>query len=166
MKHPLVPILAISSLLGLAACDRQVVVVEKPSTPIPEPVAQTKTLETSRLGETVDLFEREPTAGNSAAVKKALAELDGEIAELQEYVATHDGDKRVKAAGKLKNLESYRAAETLRFTAAQAKAPLSNREPVDTRSGAEKAEDSAKKVGNSIEDAARKTGDAIKDAVR
>ena len=99
-------------------------------------------------------------------MKKSLAELDGEIAELQEYVTKHDGDERAKAASKLENLQRYLAAETMRFTAAQAKGAVSGREPADGRSGADKAEDSAKKVGNTIENAAEKTGDAIKDAVR
>jgi hypothetical protein len=167
MKLHLLSLLAVGSLLGFTACDRQVVVVEKaPATPLPEPVAQTKTLETARLGGAVDAYEREPSAANGAAVKTALAKLDGEIAELEEYVTKHDGDARAKAEAKLKNLQSYRAAETLRFTAARAKGAVRDREPGDARSGADKVEDSARKVGDSIGNAARKTGDAIKDAVR
>jgi hypothetical protein len=167
MKPPLLPLLALGSVLGFAACDRQIVVVEKaPATPLPEPVARTKTLETSRLGSAVDDFEREPSAARRATVKKAFAELDGEIAELQEYIAKHGGEERAKAAAKLQNLQSYRAAESARFTAAEAKGTASDREPADARSGTEKVEDSARKAGNAIEDAAKKTGDAIKDAVR
>ncbi len=168
MKHPLVPALTVCAfLVVLTACDRQVVVVEKaPATPIPEPVAQTKTLETSRLGAAVDAYVRNPSPDHGAAVKTALAKLDGEIAELEEYVTRHDGNARAEASAKLKNLQSYRAAETLRFTAAQAKGAVGVREPADARSGADKVEDSARKVGGSIENAARKTGDAIKDAVR
>ena len=159
--------LAFVSCVVLASCDRQVVIVEKvPATPVPIPTTSTKTRETSRLGEAINVFERDPSAANQAAVKKALADLDGEIAELQEYIAKHDGSQRAEAAAKLQNLQSYRAAETVRFTAAQAKGALGIREPADARTGADKAGDTAKKVGNTIEDAARKTGDAIKDVVR
>jgi hypothetical protein len=38
-------------------------------------------------------------------------------------------------------------------------------EPADARTGADKVEDTAQKVGRSIEDAAKKTGDSIKDAL-
>jgi hypothetical protein len=165
MKLHLLPILSLGTLLAMTACDRQVVVLEK-STPAPDPVAQTKTLETSRLGAAVDDYERESSAVNSAAAKKAFAELDGEIAELQEYIPKHSGDERAKAATKLENLQSYRAAQALRFSAAQAKAGLSDRGAVDARSGAEKAEDTARKVGDRIEDAAKKTGDSIEDAAK
>lgn len=67
----------------LAGCDRKLTtVIVEPGTPIPEPVAKTRTAETSRLGDTIDRYEKEPTAANNAAVRKALADLDGEIAEL------------------------------------------------------------------------------------
>ncbi len=170
MKNHFLPCVALASCLAITGCERKVIVVERapatPVAPIPKPVTATKTLETSRLRAAIDVFERDPSAGNQASVKKALAELDGEIAELQEYVAKHDGDARAEAAAKLQNLQTYRAAETVRFTAAQAKGAVGIREPADARTGADKVEDSAKKVGNTIEDAARKTGDAIKDVVR
>jgi hypothetical protein len=50
-----------------------------------EPVAKTKTLETSRLGAAVDSYEREPSAANHADVKKALADLDGESRNLKRW---------------------------------------------------------------------------------
>jgi hypothetical protein len=167
MKCRYFPILTLSSLISFAACERKVIVIEKPSPePVSEPIARTKTLETSRLGAAIDDFEREPTAANKAEVNKAFAKLDGEIAELQEYIAKHDGDDRAKAAAKLENMQSYRGAETTRFASAQAKSGLGIRGPADARTGAEKVEDSTKKVGNGIEDAAKKAGDAVKDAVR
>lgn len=148
-------------------CDRKpTTVIVEPSTPIPEPVAKTRTAETSRLGGAIDRYGKEPTAGNNAAVRKALADLDGEIAELDQRVATKSGAEREEAAVKLKNLQSYRAAETLRFTKAQAVAGVGATPRTDGRTGAEKLEDSARKAGNAVEDAAKKTGDAIKDAVR
>ncbi len=56
--------------------------------------------------------------------------------------------------------------EMARFTVAQVKAPSAAPASRDGRTGAEKVEDAAKRVGDSLKDAARKTGDAIKEAVR
>jgi hypothetical protein len=81
-------------------------------------------------------------------------------------VAQRDGEGRAEAEVKLKNLQSYRTAETGRFAAASAKAPLTTPPPPDARTGAEKLEDAAKRAGQKIEDKAEKAGDAIKDAVR
>lgn len=152
--------------LALMGCDRKPVVEVAPATPMAEPVARTKTLETKRLGAAVDAFERQPGAENHAAVKLALSDLDGEIAELEALVVKRTGGEREEAAVKLGNLRTYRAAEMARFTVAQAKAPLAVPASRDGRTGAEKVEDAAKRVGDSAEDAARKTRDAIKDAVR
>src|SRR5215213_7191824 len=116
--------------LGLAiafagmGCERKTIVIKTSfSTPAPDPVPQTKTLETARLGNAVDTFQREPTAENRTDAKKAFADLDGEIAELEEYVAKHTGGEREEAAVKLRNLQAYRAAETTRFTAIEARNP-------------------------------------------
>lgn len=158
---------AVAAALGSSACERKTVFLEvTPPTPVAEPVARTKTLETSRLGSAVKSYEREPTSINHADVKKALADLDGEIAELEALVGKRTGSGREEAAVKLRNLQTYRAGEVARFTAAQAQAPVTVPTSRDGRTGADKAEDAAKRVGNSIENAARKTGDAIKDAVR
>jgi len=166
MKTCITFLAAVVAAVVLMGCERKIVVVEPPIPPAEKPASKTKTLETSRLGAAVDSYERNSSAANHAAVKKALADLDGEIAELEELVAKRTGEGRAEAAAKLKNLQTYRAAEVMRFTTAQAKAPLSPAEPADARSGAQKIEDTAKDVGKSIEDAARKTGDAVKDAVR
>lgn len=153
-------------LLTIAACERKIVVIEvPPATPAAEPVAKTKTLETARLGEAVDAYERNPTAENMADAKKAFAKLDGEIAELEAYIAKHSGSERAEAPAKHQNLTAYRTAETARFTTAQAKAPLTRTAP-EAPTGAEKVENSARRVGNAIEDAAKDVGDAVKDAVR
>jgi len=161
----LLPLVVLSSLTG---CDRpKVTVVEvAPATPAAEPVAQTKTLETQRLGAAIDRFQQEPTEVQHAAVKKALAELEGEIAELEALVAKRSGAEQAEAAAKLQNLRSYRDAELLRLNAAAPKPVLPAGPLPDARTGAEKVEDSVERVGNSLENAARKTGDAIKDAVR
>ena len=159
--------LTLAAVVAMPGCERKTVVVQlPPPTPLPEPIAKTRTLETSRLGSAVDAYLREPGAENQAAVKRALADLDGEIAELEALVAKRTGGPREEAAVKLKNLHAYRAAETARFTAGQAAAPFAAPAAPDARTGAEKIEDTAKRTGKSIEDAARKTGDAIKDAVR
>ncbi len=167
MKTPTLPLVTLFAALTLIACERKVVVVEvAPATPMPEPVARTKTLETSRLGAAVDAYVQRPTEESRAEVKKALADLDGEVAELEALVAKRTGSARDEAATKLRNLQSYRTGEVARFNAAQVTAPLGVRPAGDGRTGAEKIEDGAKRVGNSIEDAAKRTGDAIKDAVR
>lgn len=158
---------ALTAAFVTLGCDRRTVVVEvAPPAPLAEPVAKTRTLETSRLDAAVDSYDREPSAANHAAVKKAVAELDGEIAELEELVAKRSGSSREEAAVKLKNLQAFRVAEVARFTVAQARAPLTEPTSVDARSGADKVEDTARRVGNSLEHAAKKTGDAIKDVVR
>ena len=167
MKIPTLSVIAVAAAFSTLGCERKAVVIEiPPATPGEEPVAKTRTLETSRLGSSVDAYEREPSAENHAGVKKALTDLDGEIAELETLVAKRIGSGREEAAVKLKNLQTYRAAELARFTAAQVKAPLAVPASRDGRTGADKVEDSAKRAGQTIEDAARKTGDAIKDAVR
>ncbi len=167
------PLLVAVACLATAACERKTVVITVPQptpvaepTALAEPVAKTKTLETFRLGSAVDSYEREPTAEHHATVKKALAALDGEIAELEALVAKRTGEGRQEAAAKLQNLQTYRTAEMARFTAAQGKAPLVESSSPDARTGADKVGDAAKRTGRSIEDAARRTGDAIKDAVR
>jgi hypothetical protein len=147
---------AATSLLAMTACEkRTVVVVEKPPG---EPIAQTKTLETSGLKASIDAYEQAPTAERAADVRKAFAELDGEIAELQ------GGSEQAEAAQKLANLSAYRAAEAKRFEQAGGSRPTGI--VVDPRPGVEKVEDAARKTGEALKDAAKETRDAIKDAVR
>jgi hypothetical protein len=114
----------------------------------------------------IDAYERTPTEEHRADVRKAFAELDGEIAELEGLVAQRTGTPRDEAATKLRNLETYRAAETARFSAAQAAALAGVRVEGDARTGAEKAEDGAKRVGRIIEDAAKRAAEAVKDVGR
>ena len=161
--------LSVSTLavVVFGGCERKTVDVDvRPSTPVPEPVARTKTFETSQLGAAIDAYGRTPTEEHRADVRKAFAELDGEIAELEALVAQRSGTSRDEAATKLRNLQTYRAAETARFTAAQAGAVAGVRAEGDARTGAEKVEDGAKRVGRTIEDAAKRTGEAVKDVGR
>ena len=156
-----------AALLSTQGCERKTVIVETvPATPLAEPIARTKTLETSRLADAVNAYHSEPTSENHARVKKAVAELDGEIAELEELVAKRTGSSREEAAVKLRNLQAFRTAEVARFTASQVGAPLAAPAAPDARTGAEKLEDGVDRAGRTIEKGARKAGDAIKDAVR
>jgi len=164
----LLSILTVAAAVSFVGCERKTIVIEVPTTPVPEhPESKTKTLETARLGGAIDAYAQAPNAQNDAAVQKALAELDGEIAELKELVAKRSGESQAEAEAKLRNLQQYRTTETVRFAALQAKAGVTpSVPPVDARSGGEKVEDTARKVGNTIEDAAKKVGDTVKDAVR
>lgn len=164
-------LVTILGLVALVGCEKkpQVIIVDQPPV-VTEP--RTRTLETGKLRSTVDVFERNPTAENEADVKKALADLDGEIAELQGHVARKTGADREEAAIKLRNLASFREVEIVRFNKTLAARPLTAApEPgvierrVDPRTGAEKAEDAARKSGEAVKDAGEKIGDAIKDAV-
>ena len=148
-------------------CERKtVVVMEQPAPPLTEPAARTTTLETSKLGAAIDAYERGPTEEHRADVRKAFAKLDAEIAELEALVAQRTGTPRDEAATKMRNLQAYRAAETARFTALQAMVVAGVQTEGDARTGAEKVEDGAKRVGRTLEDAAKRAGEAVKDVDR
>lgn len=171
---------SIGFALSLTACDRKTTAGEParpvmPTTLSAEPVAKTSTFETARIAEAIKTFEKAPTVKNQSAVKLAFAELDGEIAELDDRVVKSTGSDRADAAAKLKNLQDYRDAETIRFAKAQVGTGLEVTSPADGRSGTQKISDTATKVGESIKDGTQKvgrtlekgaknTGDAIKDA--
>ncbi len=168
--------IATTSFIFVTACDRKTAVTA-PTASMAEPDVQTKTLETMRLGDAIDAFDRAPTAEHRADVKTAMAELDGEIAELDARVAKTAGDDRAEAAVKRKNLESYRIKQAARFSAMETKSAVGIEPAPDARTGAEKAKDAtvhvgaeleagAKKAGNAIEETAQKIGDTIKDATK
>jgi len=179
-------IILTTSILGLltfAACERKTttVVMDLPAnpvvqtTPVPEPAAKTTTVETRRLSAAIDTFEKVPTEENKSSVKLAFAKLDGEIAELEDRVVKTDGTDRAEASAKLNNLQRYRDTESLRFTKDLDGLALDATPPVDSRSAAQKAGDTAEMVGEKVENggrkvertlekAARNTGEAIKDA--
>jgi hypothetical protein len=167
MKAQLFPVFLVGLAFATSGCERKPTVVEpSPSTPVLDVEPKTKTLETMKLGRAVDVYEREPTTEHAADVKKALADLDGEIAELEALVAKRSGAEREEAAVKLRNLQTYRATQVMRFNVAQAKPGIPAPEERNGRTGAEKVEDAARRAGQSIEDAAKKTGDAVEDAAR
>ena len=177
MKSRALVILAVS-MVG-AGCNRQPVVIQTapPPTPVPQiapamavvpevlrvpvaPVARTENFETHALRREIDAFDRSPSAVQSARVKKAFAELDGEIAELIEHVARKTGDEQAKAARKLADLRTYRDAEQVRFLRLEALAPL------QTRAASEPLRDegTGEKIGQKIDDAARKVENKLRDA--
>ncbi len=161
MRLPTFTTIAAFSLLALG-CDRaDPVVIVVPTTPPPLPVARTDTFETRVLGREIDAFDRTPSAEQHARVQKALAELDGEIAELEEQVAKKTGDGRAEAARKLTDLRSYRKGEQARFALLEAKAPL--REIPETAAPPH-GEGVGEKIGATLDKAARKVGEGVRDA--
>lgn len=160
--------LVLGSVLLAAGCEKNTVTIATPSpTPVILEIAPrtaTNTLETKRLGLAIDQFVSAPSAVNSADVKKAFAEMDVEIAELESRVAQTTGQDRAEAQAKLTNMQTYRAAETARYAAASLAVPMVSPVHVDTRTGAEKVEDSLRNAGDSIEKGADNVGDKIKDA--
>ncbi|MEI8341991.1 MAG: hypothetical protein WCH43_10725, partial [Verrucomicrobiota bacterium] len=79
----------------------------QPSQPA-QPFTATRTLETTRLGVAIDIYEKSPTVENQSSVKLAFAKLDGEIAELEDRVVRTNGSERAEASAKLNNLQSFR----------------------------------------------------------
>jgi hypothetical protein len=158
------PAIAASLVLSFAACEKRTVVVVEPSAPQAEPVSKTRTFETAALKSAINSYEQAPSPARAADVRKAFAELDGEIAELEADVAKKTGQDRAEAAQKLANLTGYREAERARFAKLEATTPADT--GVDARSAAQKAEDAARKTGTAVKDAAKDVGQALKDITR
>jgi len=152
--------------ITFTACDRQTTAGE-PTPPVnltaktPEPIAKTRTFETARLGAAIDKFEKAPTADNQSSVKLAFAELNGEIAELEDRAVKTDGATRAEALAKSINLQKYRDAERIRFTKAQIGTGFDGNPPTDSRSGMQKMKDAAVNVGDKVEDGAEKVGKTL-----
>jgi hypothetical protein len=127
-------------LLASTACDN----TQKPA-PTTEPVSATKTFETSGLDRAIDTYRAAPTETNRAAVEKAFAELDGEIAELKQKAASQSGEQRTEAERKLADLEAYREKQRANYAG-------------------ERAEAAAEAAGNAVEGAAKEVGRAIENA--
>lgn len=146
MKYSTFLTLGGSLVLFLSACEKKPQVVEKPT-------PTTTNFETSRLGVAIDGYIANPTEAHAADVQMAVAEIDGEIAELDQRAAAVTGAERIEAQVKADNLRAYRDKEKLRYTEAQARAK--------TNAAAEKTESTAEKVGDGVKDAA----DTVKDGV-
>lgn len=134
---------AVIAVLGLISCEDK-----KPQT-IEKATPATATAETSKLGAAVDAYNKAPTAARAADVDRAFAELNQEIAELEQRVTKTTGDERVKASEKAGNLRAYRDKEHLRYLEAQSKAAV---------------KPAAEDAGDRMKEAARQTGEGIKDA--
>ena len=128
------------------ACEEKKPQVTANSTPI------TTNLETTRLGLLVDAYSNTPNATNAASVDEALAAIEGEIAELDQRVATVSGEERTEAKIKADNLRAYRDQERMRYTEAKARAK------------GEVIKEEAKNLGDEVEQGARRAGEGIKDA--
>jgi len=145
MKTFSVSVLAATFALAISACEKKPQVTEKPS-------PATMNIETTRLGAAVDGYIQNPSTTQSADVDRAFAELDGEIAELDQLQAKSTGEARTEAQTKADNLRNYRDKERLRYTEAQ------------VRAKAQAANDGAKDAGNKVNEAAEKAGDGVKNA--
>jgi hypothetical protein len=112
----------VTAVAGLAAACHRKTDAAMVATPTIETPAQTK--EDAQLTEAVNAYAAEQNAENDAAVRKAMADADSEIAVLEELVAKRHGREREKVATKLRRLEARRSEETTRFAAVQAKTSL------------------------------------------
>ena len=125
MKSRLLTILTLAAVSGLLGCDRKPVTVETgPATPSLALEEKPLSREASRLSAAVDAYAREPNAENDAAVRNAMAELDSEIAHLEELVAKRRGREREEVGAQYRTLQAIRSRETTRFASAQAGSSL------------------------------------------
>ena len=108
---------------SVSACHRRtdVAIVAAPETPSASPAMDH---EDKRLKEAVNAYAREQNAENDAAVRRAMTDVDSELAELEDLVAKRQGREREKVAARLRRLEAYRSEETTRFAAVQARTSL------------------------------------------
>jgi hypothetical protein len=125
----------------------------------PQPVARTATFETDEVRASIDRYSVAPTAENAVEVQKSFAELEVEIAELQEDVLKEsDPEDKAEAAVKLRNLSQYRDAERIRFTEAQVKGGAVTSE-VQVR-------DTGHEIKEDLKDVGREIKNELKDIVR
>jgi len=144
------------AVLLFTSCERksEIVVKTKVEEPVKaEPVRATSTFETAGLERAIEAYRTNPTEQNKAAVDKAFAELDGEIAELKQKAATATGDEKIETERKLADLQGYRDKQRANYVGEKA-------EDAATSAG-EAIKDATENVGRAIE----KTGEAIKEAV-
>jgi len=157
MKHFLATTFGItaSAAVLLVGCDnRKPTVVERP-------IAATSNFETTILGTAIDAYIASPTPAMASAVDQAFSEIDGEIAELDQQVATGTGADRSEASTKADNLRAYRNKESLRYTEAQLRAKAASVK-TDAMELGDRVEESARKAGENVKEG---VGDAV-DAVR
>lgn len=159
---PSSPRLLIASLtlasFGLSACDRRgggAVVDSNGET-------RAKTLEVMALEGALDTYDAARTDANEAAVKKAFAELDGEIADIDARIAKTDGLKREEATQQATDLRIYRTRQQARYAKLKAGAVIEDLKP-EARAAGEKLRETAQDIGDSVSKAGRKIGDELKE---
>jgi Skp family chaperone for outer membrane proteins len=148
------PSLALCAGISLfAACEKKPQVVEKPTPSLAN-------VETARLGVAIDAYVASPTDSQAASVEKAFAELDGEIAELDQRVTKTSGADREEAQTKSTQLHTYRDKEMARYTEAKARAKT-QATGAKVETAVDKIEDVAKEAGNAVKEAADKTKEKL-----
>ncbi len=171
---PLFAVLTVASALAFTGCEKKPTVENAAPGAVTEaPVAKTKTFETIHVSAAIDAYVNAPSDDKAAAVDRALAELEGEIAELRERIAKASGDEHVEVGTKIQNLTEFHTKEKARYTAAKVGAAVGAvKEDADkaadtVKDGAADAADDAKDAAHdakeAIKDAAHKTGDAVKE---
>ena len=156
MKMIHFPAVLAGTVLLFTSCEKksETVVETKVEEPVKaEPVSATSTFETAGLDRAIETYRTNPTEQNKAAVDKAFAELDLEIAELKEKAAISTGNEKSEAERKLADLQAYRNKQLANYIG-------------------EKARDAAASAGEAIKGATedvgrtiKKAGEAIKEAV-
>jgi uncharacterized lipoprotein YajG len=94
----------VATILIFTSCERRSETVVETSVEEPikaEPVSATATFETTSLDRAIETYRANPTEQNKAAVDKAFAELDGEIAELKQKAASSTGNEKIETERKL-----------------------------------------------------------------
>lgn len=147
-------------LVFIASCERKAeTTTAVPTVEAQPPVARTSTAETDELRDAIDRFIVAPTTEGAAEVQRSFAELDLEIAELQEDVVKEDDtQEKAEAEVKRRNLVQYRDAERKRFTEAQVTAGVPVLEP--------KKEDLGHEIKEELKDTGEKIKDTLEDVVR
>lgn len=151
MKFIQLPFVLGTALVVFTACDNAPRPAAEKSAG--EPVSGTRTFETAGLEQAITAYRSQPTEQNRAAVDKAFAELDGEIAELKQKAASASGDQKVEIERKLADLEAYRAKQHASYAGERAESAA--------ESAKDAVKDAAKEVGGAIESA----GEAIRKVV-
>lgn len=150
----LIPTLAVAVVVLFSACEKKPEVSSAPPAP-------TSNFETSRLSAAIDAYATNPTAEHAAEVDKAFAELDGEIAELSQRVASTTGAEQKEAQTKSSNLKEFRNKEMMRYTEAQAKATTET-----IKEEAKDVGESLKEAGQDVGEGLKKAADAVKDGAK
>lgn len=126
------PLFVAAGALCLGACGRKVPAAASTPTEVQDKAehdGKPRTMETRRLATAVDAYAQAQNPENDAAVRKAMADVDAELAELEDLLAKRYGREREKIGHKLRRLEAYRSEQTTRFAEAQAGSGLTTPEP-------------------------------------